>query len=164
MKSTGEVMGIHFDFAGSFAKSQFAAGTRLPINGTALLSVPDEEKEDLAPLARRLVYLGFKLMATGGTAEYLRRRGFEVETVNKVREGSPHIVDMLGQGRINLLINTPEGSAPLLDSRSIRLVANELNVPTFTTLAAAAAAAEAIAMVQSDGVLEIKALQDYHKG
>ncbi|NLF25144.1 MAG: carbamoyl-phosphate synthase large subunit [Deltaproteobacteria bacterium] len=162
MKSTGEVMGIHSDFAGSFAKSQFAASIELPIKGTVFLSVPDDEKEELAPLARRLVYLGFKLVATRGTAAYLTQRGFDVESVNKVREGSPHIVDLLGEGRIQLLINTPEGSAPLLDSRSIRLVANELGIPTFTTIAAAAAAAEAIALVQTPGVLGVRALQDYH--
>ena len=92
-----------------------------------------------------------------------RSAGLTVETINKVLDGSPHIVDLLGQGEIALVINTPEGSGPNLDSRSIRLVANELKVPTFTTMSAGLAAAQAMAILSSGEALEVKALQDYHK-
>jgi carbamoyl-phosphate synthase large subunit len=162
MKSTGEVMGIHSDFAGGFAKAQFAASNILPAKGTVFLSVMDQEKDELPDVAKKLVELGFSLVATSGTAKYLRDRGFKVDVINKVREGSPHIVDLLGEGKVDLVINTPEGSAPLLDSRSIRLVANELNIPTFTTMAAASAVAQAISIVQKHRFLQVCALQDYH--
>ena len=102
-------------------------------------------------------------MGTSGTAGYLQERGFTIEKINKVREGSPHIVDYLGAGKIDVVINTPEGTAPLLDSRSIRLVANELGVPTFTTVAAAAAAVKAIKIVKEQQLLEVTSLQDYHQ-
>jgi carbamoyl-phosphate synthase large subunit len=164
MKSTGEVMGIHRGFAGAFAKSQYASGTTLPTGGKVFLSVCEADKPEAIGLARKLRDLGFTLVATGGTAQFLSGYGIEVEPVRKVREGSPHIVDLIGRGEIALVINTPEGSGPFLDSRSIRLVANELKVPTFTTLAAAAAAVDAIAIVQSGSLLEVCSLQDYHTG
>ncbi len=162
MKSTGEVMGVHRNFPGGFAKAQFASSTILPSAGTAFLSVPDQDKQELIEIAEELVELNFRLKATRGTAQYLSERGFKVEALNKVREGSPHIVDALGAGEIQVVINTPEGSKPLLDSRSIRLVANEMNVPTFTTLAAAAAAVKAMKIVNTQELLEVAALQDYH--
>ena len=160
MKSTGEVMGRHTDFAGAFAKSQLAANIHLPSSGTVLLSIADHEKEEMLEVAEDLLDLGFKLLATKGTAEYLKERGFPVESINKVHEGSPHIVDALGAGKINLVINTPEGSQPMLDSRAIRLVASELRVPTYTTLAAASAATKAIKIFKTGMVLEVSALQD----
>ncbi len=163
MKSTGEVMGIHSDFAGAFAKSQFATNTILPPAGCAFLSVNDGDKEDLALLAERFIKLGFTLVGSAGTAKHLRDRGFPIETVKKVREGSPHVVDMLGRGEIALVVNTPEGVGTLLDSRSIRLVANELKVPTYTTMSAALAATEAIKIVKEKHLIEVRALQDYHR-
>jgi carbamoyl-phosphate synthase large subunit len=161
MKSTGEVMGIHENFAGAFAKSQFAANIALPRSGTAFLSVKDSDKEELISIVRRLEKLGFSLMATRGTAEFLTGQGCNVQVVNKVREGSPHIVDSLGAGEIELVINTPEGWAPVMDSKSIRLVANELRVPTYTTIAAARAMAEALELVQNGKYLSVRALQDH---
>jgi carbamoyl-phosphate synthase large subunit len=161
MKSTGEVMGIHATFAGAFAKSQFASNIALPDAGKVFLSIKDGDKEQLPEVARRLQRLGFKLVATDGTAEFLRGLGVTVERVNKVREGSPHIVDALGAGEIDLVINTPEGWQPVMDSKSIRLVANEMRVPTYTTIAAARAAAEALELVQKKQVLSVRALQDY---
>jgi carbamoyl-phosphate synthase large subunit len=161
MKSTGEVMGIHDNFAGAFAKSQFAASISLPRVGTIFLSVKDPDKEDLPEVAHRLEKLGFSLVATKGTADFLSSIGVKVEVVKKVREGSPHIVDRLGAGEIALVINTPEGWQPVMDSKSIRLVANELRVPTYTTIAAARATAEALELVQSGKYLSVKALQDY---
>jgi carbamoyl-phosphate synthase large subunit len=161
MKSTGEVMGIHADFAGAFAKSQFASNIVLPTGGAVFISVKDQDKEDLPAVARRLVALGFVIVATKGTAEFLRSHGIEAQAVNKVREGSPHVVDMLGGGELALVINTPEGWKPVMDSRSIRLVANELRIPTYTTIAAAGAVAQALEMVKNRSFLAVKALQDY---
>ena len=123
-----------------------------------------QDRQRLLEVVDRLVDLGFSLVATSGTAAYLAERGYEVESINKVREGSPHIVDLLGAGKVDLVINTPEGSDPLLDSRSIRLVANELGVPTFTTMAAAAAVTRAIKIVRDKELMSVTALQDYHSG
>jgi len=162
MKSTGEVMGVHPDFPASFAKAQIAAGNSLPVGGRVFLSVADNDKDELPGIAAMLCRLGFSLVATRGTAEFLRRQGFEVEVINKVREGSPHVVDLLGRGEIAMVINTPEGAGTHLDSRSIRLVANELLVPTFTTMAAASAAVQAIEALRLKTHLEVHALQDYH--
>ncbi|MEY4632165.1 MAG: hypothetical protein RIQ81_2285 [Pseudomonadota bacterium] len=161
MKSTGEVMGIQKSFGGAFAKSQFASSIFLPEGGTAFLSIKDGDKHQLPEVARRLVRLGFTLVATDGTANFLREQGIDVRRVNKVREGSPHIVDALGLGEIDLVINTPEGRKPVMDSKSIRLVANELRVPTYTTIAAARAAVEAVELVQNRQFLTVQALQDY---
>ena len=155
-------MGIHSIFAGGFAKAELAAQIRIPSEGHAFLSVMDEDKAELLVIAERLARLGFSLVATSGTADFLRRKGFEVAKINKVRDGSPHIVDSLAQREIDLVINTPEGPAPLLDSRSIRLVANEVGVPTFTTLAAADAATRAIKVIRDGELMEVLALQDYH--
>ena len=161
MKSTGEVMGIHHSFSGAFAKSQFAAGNRLPSGGRAFLSVMDDDKDDLREIAQGLFDLGFELVATSGTATYIKKLGIPVTPVRKVREGSPHIVDLLGQGGI-ALVNTPEGQGSTLDSRSIRLVANELKVPTYTTIAAAKAAVKALRVLRESELLEVRALQDYY--
>jgi len=168
MKSTGEVMGLHAGFGGSFAKAQLAASVKLPRAGAVFLSVADGDKEELPAIAERLAEEQFELLATQGTAEFLRGKGFKVTEVRKVREGSPHIVDLLGEGRVQLVINTPEsGTAKsigtLLDSRSIRLVANEMGIPTFTTMAAGLAGAHAIRSLRRGEVVQVQALQDYHK-
>jgi carbamoyl-phosphate synthase large subunit len=162
MKSTGEVMGIGRDFAEAFYKSQVAAKNHLPRQGTAFLSVRDEDKLEVIEVARVLAGCGLKLLATEGTAHALRDAGIAVETVKKVRDGSPHIVDLLGNGSVQIVVNTPEGSRPHLDSTSIRLVANELRVPTYTTMAAARAAAEAIACLCEDRPFLVKSLQELH--
>ncbi|MCB0338834.1 MAG: carbamoyl-phosphate synthase large subunit, partial [Bdellovibrionales bacterium] len=161
MKSTGEVMGIADCFGGGFAKAQYASSQTLPSGGRVFLSLMNQDKEGGLALVSELLELGFTAVATKGTASYFRENGFNVETVNKVKDGSPHIVDEISEGRIDLVINTPEGSNPLLDSRSIRLVANELNVPTFTTLAAAQAAVAAMWMIKENRAHSVKALQDY---
>jgi carbamoyl-phosphate synthase large subunit len=162
MKSTGEVMGMYKDFPGGFAKAQYAVGNLLPKGGTVFLSVMDHDKSELDLLANNLVKLGFDLVATKGTAKYLVNLGFKVSVVNKVLEGSPHIVDMLQAGKIDLVINTPEGAQTFLDSKSIRLTASELGIPTYTTMAAAHAACQAIGMIQLGKLVDVKALQDYH--
>ena len=121
----------------------------------------DGDKDQLLEVARQLQQLRFKLIATEGTANFLRASGVDVERINKVREGSPHIVDALRSRQIDLVINTPEGWRPAMDSKSIRLVANEMRVPTYTTMAATRAAVDALELVRSRQFLSVKALQDY---
>ena len=162
MKSTGEVMGIDSSFSSSFVKAQFAAGNILPEKGSVFLSVNDNDKKDLLEVASMFIEQGYSLVATKGTAAFLKEKGLEVSEVNKVREGSPHIVDMLGEGKISIVINTPEGSGTLLDSRSIRLVANELSVPTYTTMAAAQAAAAGTSELSRGDTLGVRSIQEYH--
>ncbi len=164
MKSTGEVMGISEGFALAFAKSQYATNTRLPLGGVAFLSVADGDKAELPAIAKELSALNFRLVATKGSAEFLAKHGITAEVINKVREGSPHVLERLGNGEITLVINTPEGMGTYLDSRSIRLVASELKVPTYTTMAAAAAAVQAIRALREHELYEVQALQDYHRG
>jgi carbamoyl-phosphate synthase large subunit len=161
MKSTGEVMGIDGSFGMSFAKSQLGAGTVLPLSGKVFVSVLDSDKQAVVEIARRLVECGFGIVATRGTADFLAEHGIDVERINKVREGSPHSVDALRRGEIAMVINTPEGAAASLDSFSIRRTALETHVPYFTTIPAAEAAAEGIAMLRR-GALRVRALQDYH--
>ncbi len=163
MKSTGEVMGIADSFGVAFAKAEIAAGTVLPLRGRVFISVRPEDRADARRVARRLAGLGFELIATRGAAAEIEAEGLRVETVNKVFEGSPHVVDALASHAIDLVINTPQPDAQALaDSFSIRRTALEKRIPYFTTMAAAHAAAEAIAAMQQ-GRLTVKALQDYHR-
>jgi len=161
MKSTGEVMGLDRDFAMAFAKSQIGAGTKLPQGGVVFISVKDSDKKVILPGAQRLVELGFRLIATGGTQKYLADAGVPVERVNKVAEGRPHIVDRIVDGEVAFVINTTEGWQSLKDSQSIRASALNARVPYFTTAAASVAAAEAIAALRARP-LEVRSLQDYY--
>jgi carbamoyl-phosphate synthase large subunit len=163
MKSTGEVMGIGPSFGAAFAKAQMAAGTVLPQGGAVFISVRNEDKAAVLPIAARLTQAGFRLIATSGTASYLREHGLTVETINKVAEGSPHVVDALRRGVIAMVINTPKGFGPQLDSFSIRRSALECHVPYFTTVAGAEAAAEGVELLQREA-LGVRALQLYHRG
>jgi carbamoyl-phosphate synthase large subunit len=162
MKSTGEVMGVDTSFAMAFAKAQIAASTLLPMQGKAFLSVRDHDKPALLPIARRLVGNGFSIIATRGTAAYLCNAGIQAESVNKVMEGSPHIVDVIRVGAVALVINTTEGAQSVADSFPIRRSALECRVPYFTTIAAADAAAEGIARLHQ-GLLQVRPLQEYHR-
>jgi len=162
MKSTGEVMGIDADFGAAFAKAQIAAGTELPVRGSAFISVPADKYDEVVPVARRLASVGFGLVATRGTAAHLRAVGLTVEDVKKVQEGSPHAVDLLRRGDIALVVNTPAGAGSYRDSFPIRRTALECRVPYFTTLAAAAAASEAIALL-ARGALGVESLQAHHR-
>ena len=161
MKSTGEVMGIDRDFPTAFAKSQLGAGTLLPDGGVAFVSVKDSDKPVILPAVKTLVELGFTIVATGGTHRYLADAGVPVETVNKVAEGRPHIVDRIIDGDISLIFNTTEGWQSLKDSQSIRRSALTSKVPYFTTAAASLAAAEAIAALRG-AKLEVRSLQAYY--
>jgi carbamoyl-phosphate synthase large subunit len=162
MKSTGEVMGIDHSFGVAFAKAQIASGTLLPLEGTVFVSVQDADKAALVPIAKRLVSCGLQLIATDGTARHLAERGLPVEKVNKVQEGSPHIVDAIRSGRVVLVINTPKGYGAHRDSFPIRRSALECRVPYFTTIAGAAAAAEGIEFLKKQD-LGVCPLQEYHR-
>jgi len=163
MKSTGEVMGIDVDFGRAFAKSQLASGMRLPSEGTAFLSVRDADKPALAEVARRLAGMGFKLIATRGTAGYLRGQGIEVGIVNKVLEGRPHCLDSMLSGQVQLVVNTTDGAQAVADSFSIRRTALTHSICHYTTLAGARAAADAIETLRG-GALDVAPLQSYLRG
>jgi carbamoyl-phosphate synthase large subunit len=161
MKSTGEVMGIDTTFAAAFLKSQIGAGSNLPESGTVFVSVKTGDKPIIVPAVKTLIENGFKIVATGGTQAYLTEQGLEVERVNKVAEGQPHIVDRIIDGDIALIFNTTEGWQSLLDSKSIRASALESKVPYYTTATASVAAATAIGAVTASQ-LEVRSLQDYY--
>jgi len=160
MKSTGEVMGIDTDFGRAFAKAQIGAGAVLPTTGTVFLSVRDHDKRHVAALARRLVDMGFAVLATSGTAQRLEAAGVPCERINKVNEGRPHCVDAMLSGRVHLVINTTEGAQAIADSFSIRRTSVTRSIPYYTTFPAALAVADAIAALQA-GNLEVRPLQSY---
>jgi carbamoyl-phosphate synthase large subunit len=160
MRSTGEVIGLDQSFAIAFAKSQLGGGTKVPVSGTVFVSLRDGDKSRIVPAAKKLLGIGFKFCATGGTARFLENQGIPTQKVNKVSEGRPHIVDAIKNGGIQLVFNTTEGAQALADSRSLRRAALLHKVPYYTTLAGAIAASEAIIGYQA-GDLEVKALQDY---
>jgi carbamoyl-phosphate synthase large subunit len=160
MRSTGEVMGIDIDFARAFAKSQLAAGVKLPSGGLAFLSVREADKPALVEIASTLVGLGFELVATHGTASYLRGHGLEVLGINKVLEGRPHCVDAMDNGEIAFVVNTTEGTQAILDSQSLRRAALVNGIAYFTTIRGARAAIGAIA-VQSTEELRVASLQSH---
>ena len=165
MRSTWEVMGLDQDFGRAFAKAQMGAGVKLPLKGTCFMSVKDRDKAAAIPLARRLVHLGFHIVATGGTASALQEAGLPVKRINKVFEGQPHGVDALINGDIQLMINTTttSGKQILADSFSLRRTALMQNIPHYTTMPGARAVVEAIAALQT-GTLDVMSLQDYLKG
>ncbi|HYH38094.1 MAG TPA: carbamoyl-phosphate synthase large subunit [Azospirillum sp.] len=163
MKSTGEVMGLDHNFALAFAKSQLGAGVTLPTQGTAFISVKDRDKGALVAIAKKLQDMGFRLIATVGTAAFLKDSGVTAEVVNKVVEGKPHIVDHMINGEVALVINTTEGAQALSDSFSLRRTALTYNIPYYTTVAGARAAVEAIAALRN-GSLEVAPLQSYLSG
>ncbi|MHC1581012.1 MAG: carbamoyl-phosphate synthase large subunit [Methanopyraceae archaeon] len=164
MKSTGEVMGIDRTFGAAYWKAQLAAGHELPLEGTVVLSVADRDKPEIVPVARKLKELGFDLLATRGTARFLRNHGIECGVVKKVSEGHPNVVDLIREGEVDLVINTPtRGKDARRDGYAIRRAAVKFKVPYITTVAAARAAAEAIEMVKEKGVA-VNCLHDLHDG
>jgi carbamoyl-phosphate synthase large subunit len=163
MRSTGEVMGTSTSYGLAFAKAQLAAGQKLPRAGTIFLSVNDRDKKHVGPLGKELAALGFKLLATRGTAAALEAAGVESEEVFKVNEGRPNIVDLVKTAKIDLVINTPLGRESFYDEKSIRRAAIRYNIPCITTLAAAHAASLGIRALLEQGT-EVAALQDLHQG
>jgi carbamoyl-phosphate synthase large subunit len=162
MKSTGEVMGLDVDFTMAFAKAQLGAGMILPDGGGLFVSVKDSDKPVVLPAVKTLAALGFEIVATGGTADYLESNGLTVTRVNKVAQGRPHIVDRIKDGGVQLIFNTTEGWQSLKDSAEIRRSALTGKVCSFTTAAGSVAAADAIAALRNR-TLEVASLQTYHK-
>jgi len=160
MKSTGEVMGLDRDFGRAFAKSQLAGGVELPLQGCVFVSVRDQDKAALVEPCRRLVAMGFRLLATAGTTDALAAEGLPVGRVNKVRDGRPHIVDHMLNGEVQLVFNTTEGAQAIADSFSLRRTALTNAIPYYTTVAGARAAVQAIAALLA-GSLEVAPLQSY---
>ncbi len=163
MKSTGEVMGIDTDYGMAFAKSQFAAGLALPTGGTAFLSIRPRDKDSILPVARRLKELGFEIVATEGTAQYLNAHGVEARQVFKISEGRPNVVDMMKNNEIDLVINTPSGKRTRTDAYQIRRITLDLDIPYFTTVPGARAAVDAIESLKREE-LSVRPLQEFYVG
>jgi carbamoyl-phosphate synthase large subunit len=162
MRSTGEVMGIARDFPTAFAKAQAAAGVPLPSEGTVFITVTDADKAGALYIAQTLHDCGFRVVATRGTAQALARMGVPVEALNKIGEGSPHVVDWIERGDVHLVVNTPTGVGARTDGHEIRRAAVGHGVPCLTTLAAGLSAARAISRSRQDGEPEVLCLQDLH--
>jgi carbamoyl-phosphate synthase large subunit len=162
MKSTGEVMGVDMDFGLSFQKAQLGAGVKLPVSGIVFISVNDRDKEGVVETARRLEQIGFKIVATQGTQQFLSDQGIEAERIFKIREGRPHILDEIKNDAIALMINTPAGEKTFSDDHQIRQAAVQYGVPYTTTLAGARAAASAIESLKKDPTVRIRSLQEFH--
>jgi carbamoyl-phosphate synthase large subunit len=160
MRSTGEVMGIADTFPMAFAKSQIAANSSLPKEGTVFISVNDRDKNDIIPVARALVEMGYRLLSTRGTAKALRSGGVVVQEISKLQEGRPNLIDYMKNGEVELVINTPSGKGARTDEGKIRAAAVMNRVTCITTLAAAEAAVEACKALRQ-GELTVKPLQDW---
>jgi carbamoyl-phosphate synthase large subunit len=162
MRSTGEVMGIDSDFEFAFLKSQLGAGTKLPMGGTVFVSVKDSDKTMVLDAAKRLLAMDYKIVATSGTHKFLNDHGLDVARVNKVQQGRPHIVDLIKDGKVQLVFNTTEGAQAMKDSQSIRASSVSGKVPYYTTAAAALAAVRAMAAMR-ERTLEVAPLQSYYQ-
>jgi len=162
MRSTGEVMGIAADFPTAFGKAQAAAGVSLPESGTIFISVTDSDKPAATQLATRFHDLGFKVIATSGTAQAISAMGVPVRKINKIGEGSPHVVDCIRSGEVDLVINTPTGSGARADGYEIRTAAVRHGIPCVTTMTGASAASRAI-FAAARGDAEVRSLQELHE-
>jgi carbamoyl-phosphate synthase large subunit len=162
MRSTGEVMGLDSDFGRAFAKSQLGAGSKVPLDGVVFVSVKDQDKAQMVKPVKRLLDLGFKVVATGGTADFLHRHGIAAQRVNKVLEGRPHIVDLMKDGKVQLVFNTVDGAGALTDSYTLRRAALMHKIAYYTTVAGAKASVEGIKAL-SEGALDVAPLQSYFK-
>jgi carbamoyl-phosphate synthase large subunit len=161
MKSTGEVMGIDTDFGMAFAKSQIAAGQTLPLGGTVFISVMNKDKRHVVFIAKKLIDLGFQVVATKGTAKVLAKNGIPVKLLHKVNEGRPHVLDLIKNGEISLIINTPSGKKPRADEVTIRSEAVTHDIPYCTTLSGASAAVNGIESLIRKGI-SVKSIQEFH--
>jgi carbamoyl-phosphate synthase large subunit len=164
MRSTGEVMGIARDFPTAFAKAQAAAGSPLPLRGTAFISVTDSDKDGAVAIAQSLHDSGFRILATRGTAGAIARMGVPAQPLNKIGEGSPHVIDWIERGDVDLVVNTPTGSGARTDGWQIRRVAVTRGIPCLTTLAAGVSAARAISSARQVGPPPVLCLQELHRG
>ena len=161
MKSTGEVMGIDKNFGVAFAKSQLAVNQKFPSSGTVFISVRDRDKNSMANLAKKISELQFKIITTKGTGDYFESLGIKCDKVLKIREGRPNVLDLIKNGEINLIINTPEGSEARSDGYYLRTAAALLNVPCITTISGASAAIQGIYELKLNSNINVKAIQDY---
>ena len=162
MRSTGEVLSMSSSFGEAFFKAQEATQSKLPIEGTLLISVGDRDKSELVEVARSFHELGFKIVATGTTCDMIRKDGIEADKVCKINEGRPNVLDVISNGKIDLIINTPVGKKGAEDDSFIRKAAIKNRVPYMTTMAAAKATAEGIKAVKNGEVLPVKSLQEFH--
>ncbi|TML31775.1 MAG: carbamoyl-phosphate synthase large subunit [Actinobacteria bacterium] len=163
MRSTGEVMGIAPDFPTAFAKAQAAAGAQLPVAGTVFITVTDTDKPAASTIAAQFHDLGFRVVATRGTAQAISRMGVPVVTLNKIGEGSPHVVDWIERGDVDLVINTPMGTGARTDGYEIRSAAVSHGIPCITTLSGGSAAARAIGAAREGAAPEVLSLQEIHR-
>ena len=162
MRSTGEVMGIDSNFGTAFAKAELGAGQELPLQGTVFVSMNDRDKTAVVPVIQEFLDIGFRVIATSGTWRVLHDAGLaEVQTVLKVHEGRPHIVDAIMNDQVQLIINTPVGEVAQYDDQTIRRTALAYKVPTITTIAGAKATVAAIRALRSEE-LTVKAIQDFN--
>jgi len=160
MKSTGEVMGIDYDFGRAFFKAEWGADNALPLNGTVFLSIRDDDKPLLLKAAKKMQDAGLRLLGTRGTAEFLQKNGIKIEAINKVSEGNPNIVDLIHKKKVDLIINTPRSKQTVKDGYQIRRAAVDFSVPYITTIQAALAAADAIEAMKK-GNITIKSMGEY---
>ena len=163
MKSTGEVMGIDATFGSAYAKSQIAAGQKLPVKGTVFISVKNQDKRNIIFVAKKLADLGFKIVATSGTAEALKSNDIDVQVLPKLHEGRPNAIDLLKDGKISLIINTPSGKTTKEDEMKIRSLAILYNIPLITTVSGAQASVNGIENLIKRPKISVKSLQEYHK-
>ncbi|MBE3090376.1 MAG: carbamoyl-phosphate synthase large subunit [Actinobacteria bacterium] len=161
MKSTGEVMGIDKNFGIAFAKSQIASNQILPVGGKVFISVNDKDKSNIVPIAKALFKMGFKIIATKGTSETLEKHRIKCFSVLKISEGRPNVLDMMKNGEINLIINTPEGSNARSDGYYLRTAAVMANIPSITTISAASAVIQGIHELKYNKEIKVKCMQDY---
>jgi carbamoyl-phosphate synthase large subunit len=161
MKSTGEVMGIDFEFGKAFAKAQLGANVKMPLTGKVFISVKDSDKKCILESARKLVEAGFEIVATQGTASFLADKGVPAKSINKVKEGRPHCVDAIKSHEITMVFNTTFGAQSVADSYSIRRSALMYNVAYFTTVAGMKAAVDGILAMQRE-TLDVTPLQEYY--
>jgi carbamoyl-phosphate synthase, large subunit len=163
MKSTGEVMGIDATFGSAYAKSQIAAGQKLPTKGNVFISVKNQDKRNIVFVAKKLADLGFKIVATSGTAEALKSNDIDVKVLPKLHEGRPNALDLLKDGKISLVINTPSGKATKEDEMKIRSLAILYNIPLITTVSGAQASVNGIENLIKHPKISVRSLQEYHK-
>jgi carbamoyl-phosphate synthase large subunit len=161
MKSTGEVMGIDYDFGKAFFKAEWAADNKLPLSGTVFMSIRDTDKANIVTVAKKMQDAGLNIIGTGGTARFLAEKGIKIEVIKKVSEGSPNVVDLIHNKKVDLIINTPTSKEAVKDGFQIRRAAVDFSVPYITTIQAALAAADAIEAMNM-GEITIKSLGEYH--
>jgi len=161
MKSTGEVMGIDYNFGKAFYKAEWAADNKLPMTGTVFMSIRDTDKPHIIRVAKKMQQAGLHILGTRGTVRYLEENGIKIDVIKKVSEGSPNVVDLIHNNKVDLIINTPTSKQAVKDGFQIRRAAVDFNVPYITTIQAALAAADAIEAM-NNGEITIKSLGEYH--